>query len=67
MKYNVWYEYNIITGSRKTNDLSHMLHSCPIDVPYLLRYETYMEHIWDIYGTSCWLPRLTRFPDQYFP
>jgi hypothetical protein len=29
-----------------------MFRTCPIDVPYLKRYETYMRHIWDIYGTS---------------
>jgi hypothetical protein len=35
-----------------------LLHRCSIDVPYLLRYETYTGHIWDIYGTSSALPAL---------
>ena len=52
-----WTPYVCIQEFKLQNDQCstvspELLHTCPIDVPYLLRYGAYMEHIWDIYGAS---------------
>jgi hypothetical protein len=56
---NGLYQSNMSTNHTKTHDLLFMRRSCPVDVPYLIRYEANTRQIRDIYGTYTGHPDLS--------